>query len=285
MTKHFIPAVRHAALLAAVAVAAACATRAGAASDVNVVANLQYYDGPQAEAIRHRLDLYLPRERRRFPVLMFVYGGDWASGSKDVPAYARLGRTFAHQGVGTAIINYRLSPAVRHPAHAQDVARAFAWLHAHIGEYGGRPDHLFLAGHSDGGHLVSLIATDPTYLRAVGLSPLDITGVASISGVYTIVPGFALYRPAFGSDPEQCRDASPISHAAGRHPPFLILYGDRDVRPMRDDADRMARALRNGGTEVDVRAIRAHGHIQMITSVGAAGDPVTQAILDFVMRH
>jgi len=45
--------------------------------------------------------------------------------------YEPLGETFARQGIGTAVINYRLTDSkgtVKHPDHIRDVAKAFAWL-------------------------------------------------------------------------------------------------------------------------------------------------------------
>jgi acetyl esterase/lipase len=92
------------------------------------------------------------------------------------------------------MVNYRLSPAVKHPEHVKDVARAFAWTRKHIKEYGGDPDRIFLCGHSAGGHLVSLLATNPTFLNDEHLKLGDddrnaIRGVISICGVYLIPTG------------------------------------------------------------------------------------------------
>jgi acetyl esterase/lipase len=98
-------------------------------------------------------------------------------------------------------INYRLSPGVKHPEHVRDVARAFAWTHAHIGEYGGNKEQIFVSGHSAGGHLASLLATDATYLKAHGLSAKDIRGVIPVSGVY-VIPDVGV-RLARGSETTQ----------------------------------------------------------------------------------
>src|SRR5262245_28514392 len=108
----------------------------GGNHEVREVRNLAYYEGDGADPVRHKLDLYVPKGGKDFPVLFFVHGGAWRSGNKNL--YAPLGRMFARNGVGTVIINYRLSPQVKHPAHIQDVARAFGWTHRNIGKYGGR---------------------------------------------------------------------------------------------------------------------------------------------------
>src|SRR5207237_10002694 len=178
----------------------------------------------------HKLDLYLPKDHKDFPVLLFVHGGAWTSGNKNL--YGPLGQRFASNGIGTVIINYRLSPAVQHPAHAQDVAKAFAWTHKNIGKHGGRADRIFLSGHSAGGHLVALLATDETYLKAHKLAISDIKGVLPLSGVYTILPS-KLSERAFSKDLEACKDASPMTRQrqAAAVPHHLCGQGLRGHRP------------------------------------------------------
>jgi acetyl esterase/lipase len=157
---------------------------------VEEVRGVAYYDGPDADPVRHRLDLFLPQGHSGYPVALLVHGGAWQLGdNRCCGLYSAVGRLLASQGGGAVLPNYRLSPGVRHPGHVRDVARAFAWAHAHAADYGGRPDQLFLAGHSSGGHLVSLLATDEKYLRAEGLRTADIRGVVSVSGVYRIPAG------------------------------------------------------------------------------------------------
>jgi acetyl esterase/lipase len=162
---------------------------AGEACEVEVIRDVGYY-GPGADDPRHRLDLYLPKGEKDFPVVVLVHGGAWLFGdNRCCGLYPAVGEFFARHGVGAVLPNYRLSPGVRHPEHVKDVARAFAWAHAHVAEYGGRPDRLFLAGHSAGGHLVSLLATDESYLQAEGLRTADVRGVISLSGVYVVPTG------------------------------------------------------------------------------------------------
>jgi acetyl esterase/lipase len=128
---------------------------------VERVQNIAYYDGPDADARRQRLDLYLPKGAKDYPILVLVHGGAWIMGdNRHYGLYSSLGDFLASRGIGAVLPNYRLSPGIKHPEHIKDVARAVAWARAHMGEYGGDTDQLFLAGHSAGGHVVSLLATD-----------------------------------------------------------------------------------------------------------------------------
>ena len=86
--------------------------------------DIPYHPWPGADKVRHTLDVYCPKGKTDFPVVLFVHGGKWEWGDKSL--YAGLGEAFARDGVGTVICNYRLSPKVRHPGHVEDVARAFA---------------------------------------------------------------------------------------------------------------------------------------------------------------
>ena len=112
---------------------------------------LSYVAGPKAHFLRHRVDLYLPKQAGPFPVLMLVHGGAWTIGdNRCFGLYSTVGEFLASRGIGVVMPNYRLSPAVKHPEHIKDVARAFAWTRANIAKHGGDPERIFLAGHSAG---------------------------------------------------------------------------------------------------------------------------------------
>src|SRR5687767_3512806 len=88
---------------------------------VEVVKDVVYRDicdGEDPKLDKNKLDLYLPKGKKDFPVLFFVHGGAWRQGDKNfLGMYATLGQYWARQGIATVIINYRLSPAHKHPAH------------------------------------------------------------------------------------------------------------------------------------------------------------------------
>jgi acetyl esterase/lipase len=150
--------------------------------------DIRYSTGPGAQA----LDVFAPKGAVNRPVVLFVHGGAWVFGDKNFfGLYRGVGRFFARHGAVAVCVNYRLSPRVRHPEHVKDVARAFAWVRAHVKDYGGDPDCILLCGHSAGGHIVSLLATDESYLNdpRLKLTTKDraaIKGVMSVCGVYRI---------------------------------------------------------------------------------------------------
>jgi acetyl esterase/lipase len=280
---------------------------------VREVKNVPYWTGRDADPARHKLDLYLPRTDKPFPVIVFVHGGAWVLGDKGFFGWGGdIGRCFARLGIGAVLPSYRLSPGVKHPGHVKDVARAFAWTSKHIAQYGGRPDQLFLCGHSAGGHLVSLLASDEVYLKEVGLDASAIKGVISVSGVYRIPqfdhaltaapsPGkssfdltsvlqqFDLpitpFSSVFGNDARVLRDASPLSHVHAGLPPFLLIYAGGDLPLLPDMAREFARGLKDARCDVHLLQVKDRDHETVMFDATTADDPVTRAIRGFVEGH
>jgi acetyl esterase/lipase len=296
---------------------------AGGAFEVEVVRDVAY-SGP-GDDVHHHLDLYLPKGQRYFPVVVLVHGGAWLFGdNRCCGLYPAVGEFFARHGVGVVMPNYRLSPGIRHPEHVKDVARAFAWAHAHVAEYGGRPDRLFLAGHSSGGHLVSLLATDESYLQAEGLRTADVRGVISLSGVYVIPTGsfeatwggespfsfrldeltplrgtddgkpaagagtpvsLNVFGPVFGDDPRVRAAASPLNHVRPGLPPFLLFSAEKDLPMLPVEAEEFAKALRDQGNEAWLFRVRGRNHNSIMFRAITEEDPVARAMLEFIREH
>jgi acetyl esterase/lipase len=279
-------------------------------AQVRVFRDFTYYDvRDDPDAARHRLDVYRPTGKGPYPVLLLVHGGGWVAGGKDdvfgLYGYGTVARSLAERGLVVVLPNYRLSPAIRHPEHIKDVARAFAWAYRHGGEYRGDPEQLFVSGHSAGGHLAALLAADQTYLGQVGRAGKDIRGVIGISGVYRVGafdrklclsgPRGALrlnldVRPSavvFGDDPEVVRRASPLNHVRPGLPPFLILSAGWDYPPLRRMAKEFAAALEKNGCDVRAKEIPRRTHETLLFDIPrlSADRATAGAIVEFIDRQ
>lgn len=250
--------------------------------------DIAYYDGSDADPVKHKLDLYLPKDQKDFPVVFFVHGGAWLHGDKSgfLGLCGYLASSMARHGLGVVVPNYRLSPGVTHPDHIKDVARAFAWTHKNIGKYGGRADEIFVSGHSAGGHLVALLATDETYLKVHGLTLKAIRGAIPLSGVYQIADMAHVYDAMFGTDVKVRRDASPVNHACSEAPPFLIIYADADLTACaREPAEAFCKALKEQHASANSMEIKDRNHVSLLIKAASDSDLVNQAIRDFVAKH
>ncbi len=257
------------------------------------VRDVAYWDGPDFDTQKHRLDLYVPAGRGPHPVVVFVHGGGWRLGDRQQfgSSYIKMGRRLSAQGVLTIIISYRLAPGFKHPSQAQDVARALSWALKHSAEYGGDPERVFAMGHSAGAHLVALVATDPRWLAEVGQSPSQLKGVIGVSGPYdiehlgrsTLIGGVWMVIPAFGSDAAVWRDATPAHHLkATRPPPFLLAWADGDPEFVRRDGLLFADALKRAHRSVTTFESTFDDHFSVIADFAGASNSLAAQVLKFI---
>src|SRR5581483_6356595 len=123
-------------------------------------------------ARRQTLDLYMPAKRAaKPPLVVFIHGGFWTLSDDEFGIGPAFAEGLLPSGVAVAVVRYRLAPAAKHPAQAEDVAAAIAYLARAAEKHGYDPKRIYLAGHSAGAHLAALVALDPKYLAAHGLSP------------------------------------------------------------------------------------------------------------------
>jgi acetyl esterase/lipase len=255
------------------------APKTGGNYEVDVHKDIPYVEGKDADE-RQKLDLYLPKLTKDYPTLFFIHGGGWTRGSRS--SFARIGRTFARNGVAFVSCGYRLSPRVKHPEHIKDVARGFAWTVAHIGKYGGNPGALFVSGHSAGGHLAALLATDDDYLKAEKLSLKNIKGAIPVSGAFVISPRI---KNVFGDDAKVCKKASPQTHVREGLPPFLIIYADSEIAGLGKQAEAFAPALKEHKVEAAIVKGKDRNHGTIMMRMAAEDDPATQSVLEFIAKH
>ena len=256
-------------------------------------ANLAYVSAtaPDFDAERHRLDVYSPRRPAATPrpVVIFIHGGSWNSGNKNF--YSFIGRRLAKQGVVAVIINYRLAPQVEVPAMAHDCARATAWVGQHIGEYGGDPARIFVMGHSAGGGLAALLATDDALFSRLGLARNPVRGAilddpAGLD-MYDYLKkmeygGDEQYLIPFGKDPALWKAVSPMYYVGAASPPFLIFVGEKTYPSISKSSEKFRQRLRQLGREPKFSVLPGKKHIPMVLQLYWQRNIIYQELLKMV---
>jgi acetyl esterase/lipase len=235
-----------------------------AADGTHQVRDVAY--GPHPEQC---LDVYMPVARAAAPLLMFVHGGGWSVGDK--AQYAAVGNRLAQEGLVSMIVNYRLSPAVQHPAHAQDVAQAIAWCYRNAATYGADPERLCLMGHSSGAHLAALVALEPSYLAAQSVSTAVVRRVVGVSGVgYDLDERYAemcvapFFSPVFGDDCSRWKLAAPLQYVEPTAPPFLLIHGLGDTEAPPASTEVFAAALQAAGVATQLVLVPDENHVSVM---------------------
>jgi acetyl esterase/lipase len=245
-----------------------------------IINNIAYGDNE-----RQKLDIYIPNiDVKSLPVIVFFHGGRWSFGSKD--QYKFVGMTLSQQGYIVVMPNTRLYPEVKHPTFVEDGAKATAWVHENIAEYGGNDD-LYLSGHSSGAHIAALITANENYLEKFDLSTDIINAFAGISGPYDFVPEEPDLKDMFGP-PSDYHEMQLTTYINGDEPPMLLLYTEEDETVHIRNLELLRDKINEEGGQVETIIYPKGDHIDAVGAlswINPANLSIAEDIDRFFKHH
>lgn len=213
----------------------------------------------------HTLDVYSPPRGtasfagrgRPYPVLFFLHGGAGVGGDKSMVSY--LLRSLALEGIVSVSANYRLGLDSTTEDQLKDAARAFRWVHDHIGSrrYRGDPNNIFLFSHSHGSLMAAKLGTESNWKA----EQQKMRGLVMVSFC-----------------------AADLITPTPAQPPSLLLAGDEGWDGMACDpeSEEFAERSRAVGAESEHQTIAGRDHMTVLSDIALAGDPAREAMLDFI---
>lgn len=256
---------------------------------VKVLKDLEYGRGSGRPLL---LDLYLPANQndRAVPLLIWVHGGAWKSGSKDNPSPALR---CLSEGYAVCHVGYRLSGEAKFPAQIYDCKAAVRWLRANASKYHLDADRFVAWGGSAGGHLVALLGTSAGVPDLEG----DDNSLKTSSRVQAVIDWFG---PTFLDEHEQqppdgpvaqllggpvrenrdkAAQASPLTYVSSNAPPFLIMHGDQDHTVPIRQSEVLYAALKKASADATFLPIHGAGH-----GFGGARPELIAPVREFLRR-
>ncbi len=199
----------------------------GAGEQYVLEENLAYRDetSPGWDAYmkeRCLLDLYRPRDRKGFSTVVWFHGGGLRGGEKSIPVQLQ------QQGIAVVAVNYRIFPRVKCPAYIEDAAAAVAWTFRNIARHGGDVRRIYVAGHSAGGYLTSMLGLDRSYLAAHGVDANRIAALVPFSG-HTITHFTPREERGIPRTRAVIDQFAPLFHVRADAPPMVLITGDREL--------------------------------------------------------
>ncbi|HAH22313.1 MAG TPA: lipase [Prolixibacteraceae bacterium] len=189
--------------------------------------NIPYYNDSvnQSDAyIKERcvLDIYYPKNTKKFATIVWFHGGGLNSGSKEIPQALR------EQGFCVIAPNYRLSPKVQAPKYIEDAAAAVAWVFNHINQIGGDSTLIYLSGHSAGAYLDLMVGLDKRWLKTYHIDANRIAGLIPFSA--QTITHFTIRKERGIADTQPVVDEyAPLFHVRADAPSLLLITGDREL--------------------------------------------------------
>jgi arylformamidase len=193
------------------------------------------------EHAKHRCDVYVPRDARNAPVLVFWHGGGWTNGYRRwvafmAPQVVRLGLVFVAP-------SYRLAHEARLPAAYDDALQAIEFIVANAAAWGASPQQLYLSGHSAGGHLAALCALRRPDDAVRGCLPIS----AIMDLHHPAPPPNSLEERVYTmvlDDADDDARLSPVAWTRGNRVPFVLTVGEHDSERVRRSNRRLHALLR-----------------------------------------
>lgn len=233
--------------------------------DVEVPADVEFIEDIEYGKVGQRslkLDLYRARKhdkRAAVPGLIFIHGGGWRGGDKEV--YRVHASRCAQRGYVVVSVGYRLSGEAPFPAAVEDVKCAVRWMRAKGSEYGIDPDNIAILGGSAGGHLAMMVgySSDVEELEGTGGHQgvsSRVQAVVNLYGPCDLTVPFAQKSPLvwqflggkkYQEAPDLYERASPIHYLTKDDPPTLILHGTLDETVPINQSDILAAKLKELG--------------------------------------
>ena len=236
---------------------------------------------------RHRLDVFARNGLANAPVFVFVHGGGFVMGDKHTdgsPFYSNVGDFAARQGWVGVTITYRLAPAHKFPAGAEDLALVVRWLRDNVARYGGDPARIVLSGQSAGAaHVASYVAHQRFHVGERG----GIAGAVLMSGIYDTLNTTPndFHRAYYG---EERSDWGPASMQAGlinSEIPLLFTVSELDPKDFQVAAARLAGEWGTAKGEFPpLHRLAGHNHLSPAVTLGSPETEVEDLIADFVTR-
>lgn len=212
------------------------------------------------------------------PTVLFIHGGGHVIG--DLDTHDNQARTICRDTQAVVVsVEYRLAPEDPWPAAPDDCFAAAQWVFDHVGEFGGEPDAIGVAGDSAGGNLAAVTAVRA---RDAGLQfraqlliypAVDFNEEGPYPSRLEFAEGYFLtlddmvwfgLQYAGRGAPIEHPHLSPIHAELAGLPPAVVVTGEYD--PLRDEGEAYAAALSEAGVSVEL--VRGAGMIHGFYDLG-----------------
>jgi acetyl esterase/lipase len=245
-------------------------------------------DVAYGSASRQRYDVYRPEGTAQHPLLIFVYGGSWASGDK--APYDFVARAFAARGFVVVVSDYRLVPQNVYPDFVDDVGLAIVHAMREAHAWGADTSQSFVVGHSAGAYNLTQAILHPAFRAKSGLDHSRIAAVATLAGPFDFLP---LDVPstvnAFGHlNTAGLKDTQVFEHVSPDAPPFLILHGEADTTVLLRSPHALHKAMNGVGATVELKTYPSISHVRILLALAKPwrkDPPVLEDILAFFAKH
>ena len=234
-----------------------------------------WLDIPYGSSPREVLDIY-PSERPGSPVLVYIHGGYWRSGSKD--DNCNFAPAFVQRGATVAIVEYDLCPNVAVTDIVRQTRASIAWVYGNIARYGGDPSQLYISGHSAGGHLVAMALAHNW--EKDGMPRGLIKGAVTMSGVHDLdMVMHVSANEQIRMTPEIAKENGPFLHPPLSVCPVIVAVGGAEPEGWKQMSKDYFKFCKDRGLDCEYLEVPDANHYTMSDHLADTKSPLNVAIM------
>jgi len=228
------------------------------------------------ESARQTLDIYAA-DRPGGPVLVYIHGGYWRSGSKE--DNCNFVPTFTKRGATVVLVEYDLCPQVTVTDIVRQTRASIAWVAKNLMRYSGDPSRMFVSGHSAGGHLTAMaLAHD---WSKEGLSQDCIKGAVATSGVFDLDMVMKIsVQEQVRMTPETAKLNSPFLNPAKVKCPLVVAVGSVEPQGWQQMSEDYFNYVKQQGMNAEYLVVPGANHYTMSEKLLDDTNPLTQAMIN-----
>ena len=229
---------------------------------------------PYGKLQREQLDIY-PSPQSFSKTLIFIHGGYWHKWDKD--SFQFIAKSFNHYGITTVLINYPLAPDASIDQISASCRDAVCWLCKNISAYNGDPNQLYVAGHSAGGHVATMLLT--TDWKHFNLVTDVIKGVCAISGLFNLTPiQLSDINKVLNMDTEMALRNSPVHLLPATQCPLLIVVGANETNEFLNQSKEIYTRWKQN-IPMEIMQIEGLNHFSIVETILDVESCLHQAML------
>jgi len=229
-------------------------------------------DTAYGDSSREHLDIF-PFPNPGSKTLVFIHGGYWQRLDKSL--FHFIAGSFADYGITTVLINYPLAPAAAMDQIVMSCRKAISWIHKNIAQWNGDSNEIYIAGHSAGAHLATMLITKEGNQNKQNF----IKGICAISGLYNLIPiQLSNINDAIQMDKEIAIRNSPVFMNPVESCPLFLTVGTEETTEFKDQSSELHDKWKNKIQPVEFKLIPGLNHFSIIDSVNETDSLVHQSL-------
>ncbi|WP_419739205.1 alpha/beta hydrolase [Ruegeria sp.] len=256
--------------------ALADATAQALASDEHVVMpDVSYGARP-----RQKIDVFAPVGATKAPCLVFIHGGFWQEGAKDVSGFAAC--NFTTHGWAYVSVGYTLTPDVSLTELTSEIYQVLDHLRKNADRYNIDAGKIVLSGHSAGGHLTASVLAEVLGQGAAA----HLVGAVMVSGVFDLEPIARSYVNDLARiSPEEADRLSPARHAPKKDIPVHLVIGADEPEAFQVQTAVLADLWQQRLTDLSCTSVPGRDHFDILEVLADPKSETFQTIQNMIGDH